>query len=82
MNTATHQQAQRICGTLGVYVRLIPPGAADTVHYRLKVPPDARGKIQLRAKVNYRKFAWWNTQWAYAGVRDPVSVALLSWPRA
>jgi tetratricopeptide (TPR) repeat protein len=21
--------------------------------------------------VNYRKFAWWNTQWAYAGVRDP-----------
>jgi tetratricopeptide (TPR) repeat protein len=25
----------------------------------------------LRAKVNYRKFAWWNTQWAFAGVRDP-----------
>ncbi len=24
----------------------------------------------LRAKVNYRKFAWWNTQWAFAGVRD------------
>ena len=21
--------------------------------------------------MNYRKFAWWNTQWAYAGVRDP-----------
>jgi len=21
--------------------------------------------------VNYRKFAWWNTQWAFAGVRDP-----------
>jgi tetratricopeptide (TPR) repeat protein len=53
------------------YVRLIPPGAADTIHYRLNVPPDARGKIQLRAKVNYRKFAWWNTQWAFAGVRDP-----------
>ena len=26
----------------------------------------------LRAKVNYRKFAWWNTQWAFAGVRDPA----------
>jgi tetratricopeptide (TPR) repeat protein len=53
------------------YVRLIPPGAADTVHYRLDVPQDARGKVHLRAKVNYRKFAWWNTQWAFAGVRDP-----------
>lgn len=53
------------------YVRLIPPGAADTVRYRLLVPPDAKGEIRLRAKVNYRKFSWWNTQWAYAGVRDP-----------
>ena len=53
------------------YVRLIPPGAADTIHYRLHVPPDAGERIQLRAKVNYRKFAWYNTQWAYAGVRDP-----------
>ena len=53
------------------YVRLIPPGAADTVHYRLQVPEDAGDRIFLRAKVNYRKFAWWNTQWAYAGERDP-----------
>ncbi len=53
------------------YVRLIPPGAADTVHYRLQVPPDAVGRISLKAKVNYRKFAWWNTQWAFGGVRDP-----------
>jgi tetratricopeptide (TPR) repeat protein len=52
------------------YVRLIPPGAADTVHYRLQIPKDAGQKIFLRAKVNYRKFAWWNTQWAFAGVRD------------
>jgi tetratricopeptide (TPR) repeat protein len=54
------------------YVRLIPPGAADTVHYRLDIPRDAGSKIFLRAKVNYRKFAWWNTQWAFAGVRDPA----------
>jgi Tfp pilus assembly protein PilF len=53
------------------YVRLIPPGAADTIHYRLQVPPDAGDRIYLKAKVNYRKFAWWNTQWAYAGIRDP-----------
>ncbi len=53
------------------YVRLIRPGAADTVHYRLTIPEDAGERIFLRAKVNYRKFAWWFTQWAYAGVRDP-----------
>jgi hypothetical protein len=53
------------------YVRLIPPGAADTVHYRLEVPEDCGDTITLRARVNYRKFAWWNTQWAFAGVRDP-----------
>jgi tetratricopeptide (TPR) repeat protein len=54
------------------YVRLIPPGAADTIHYRLRIPADAGDRIRIRAKVNYRKFAWWNTQWAYAGVRDPA----------
>src|SRR5262249_44779726 len=40
-------------------------------HYRVDVPPDAGNRIVLRAKVNYRKFSWWNTQWAFAGVRDP-----------
>jgi Flp pilus assembly protein TadD len=53
------------------YVHLIPPGAADTIHYRLVVPADCGDKITLTAKVNYRKFSWWNTQWAFAGVRDP-----------
>jgi tetratricopeptide (TPR) repeat protein len=57
------------------YVRLVPPGAADTIHYRLQIPDDAGDRITLRAKVNYRKFAWWNTQWAYAGVRDPQQPA-------
>jgi tetratricopeptide (TPR) repeat protein len=54
------------------YVRLVPPGAADTIHYRLRVPEDAGDSIRVRARVNYRKFAWWNTQWAFAGVRDPA----------
>jgi tetratricopeptide (TPR) repeat protein len=54
------------------YVRLIPPGAADTVHYRLQIPEDVGDRIFLRAKVNYRKFAWWLTQWSYAGVRAPA----------
>lgn len=50
-----------------VYVHLIPPGAADTVHYRLQIPKDARGHIHLTARLNYRKFAWVNTQFAFAG---------------
>ena len=52
------------------YVRLIPPGAADTIHYRLDIPEDSGDTISITARLKYRKFAWWNTQWAYAGVRD------------
>jgi Tfp pilus assembly protein PilF len=54
-----------------IYVHLIPPGAADTVHYRIHVPSDEAGHIHLRARLNYRKFAWWNTQFSFAGVHDP-----------
>jgi Flp pilus assembly protein TadD len=54
-----------------VYVRLIPPGAADTVHYRLKIPENVTGKIHLKTRMLYRKFAWWNTQFAFAGERAP-----------
>ncbi len=54
-----------------MYVHLIPPGAADTVHYRLHIPENSGEKITLRAKLNYRKFMWWNTQFSFAGVQDP-----------
>ena len=47
-----------------VYVHLIPPGAADTIHYRLKIPPNAGDKITLTARMCYRKFSWWNTHFA------------------
>jgi Tfp pilus assembly protein PilF len=57
-----------------VYVRLIPPGAADTVHYRLRIPENAGNKINLRARLCYRKFAWWNTQFSFAGISDPTHV--------
>ena len=53
------------------YVRLIPPGAADTIHYRLDIPAEAGDTITVTARLRYRKFSWWNTQWAYAGIRDP-----------
>ena len=55
-----------------VYVRLIPPGAADTVHYRMFIPESAGNKITLRARLCYRKFSWYGTQEAFAGLPDPT----------
>jgi len=53
-----------------VYVHLIPPGAADTVHYRLQIPQNAGDKITLQARLCYRKFSWWNTQFSFAGAPE------------
>ena len=53
-----------------VYVRLIPPGAADTVHFRMKVPAKSGNKITLTARLCYRKFSWFNTQFAFAGEHE------------
>jgi Flp pilus assembly protein TadD len=55
-----------------VYTRLIPPGAADTVHYRMFVPEDTGNKITLHARLCYRKFSWYGTQEAFAGQPDPA----------
>ena len=57
-----------------VYVRLIPPGAADTVHFRMHVPEGAGDKITLHSKLNYRKFMWFNTNFAFGGVPDTTQV--------
>src|SRR5207247_3061279 len=51
-----------------VYVHLIPPGAADTAHFRLHISENAGDKITLHAKLNYRKFSWFNTHFSFAGV--------------
>jgi Flp pilus assembly protein TadD len=56
-----------------VYVRLIPPGAADTVHYRVSIPENAGNKIMLHARLCYRKFSWYGTHEAFAGQPDPAS---------
>ena len=50
-----------------LYVRLIPPGAADVAHYRVRVPDDARGPITFTARLQYRKFSHAYTQFAYTG---------------
>jgi Flp pilus assembly protein TadD len=54
-----------------VYVHLIAPGAADTVHYRMHIPENVGSKITLHARLCYRKFSWWGTQFSFVGVPDP-----------
>jgi tetratricopeptide (TPR) repeat protein len=54
-----------------LYARQVPPGAADVVHYRMHIPADAVGPIALTARLNYRKFSRYYTQFAYAGVPRP-----------
>ncbi len=39
-----------------LYDHQIPPGASSVTHYRLKLPHDVRGPINIEAKLNYRKF--------------------------
>jgi Flp pilus assembly protein TadD len=63
-----------------LYVRLIPPGAADVVHYRVTIPKGARGPITLTAKLNYRKFSHYYTQFAYAGQPTPGQDPKLAGP--
>ena len=53
-----------------LYVSPIPPGAAHTVRYRLRVPEEVEGPVTLTARLNYRKFDWWHTQWTFRG--EPV----------
>jgi cytochrome c553 len=39
-----------------LYSHQIPPGAGQSVHYRLDVPADAAGPIAITARLRYRKF--------------------------
>jgi tetratricopeptide (TPR) repeat protein len=38
----------------------------------MKIPENAENKITLHARLLYRKFAWGNTQFAFAGILDPT----------
>ena len=50
-----------------VYARLIPPGAADVVHYLVEIPEQVKGPLTMRAKLNHRKFSHRYTAFSYAG---------------
>jgi tetratricopeptide (TPR) repeat protein len=54
-----------------LYAHLIPPGAADVAHYLVRIPVGAKGSIHFTAQLNYRKFSWYYTHFAYAGQPRP-----------
>jgi tetratricopeptide (TPR) repeat protein len=62
------------------YARLIPPGAADVAHFLVKLPRDVQGPVTITARLNYRKFSWYYTQFAYAGQPRPGQDARLAGP--
>ncbi|MCP3962061.1 MAG: hypothetical protein GY719_29820 [bacterium] len=41
---------------IALYNHQIPPGAADSLHYRLDVPLDVEGPITVEARLQFRKF--------------------------
>ncbi|MEM7582097.1 MAG: multiheme c-type cytochrome [Acidobacteriota bacterium] len=41
---------------VALYNHQIPPGAADSLHYRLDVPEDVAGPITVEVRLQYRKF--------------------------
>jgi tetratricopeptide (TPR) repeat protein len=48
------------------------------VHYRMFIPENTGNKITLHARLCYRKFTWWNTQFAFTGEPNEKSAALVS----
>lgn len=61
-----------------LYISQIPPGAAHTVRYRLRVPEEVRGPVTLTARLHYRKFQWWHTQWAFRGRAEAPTAAAVA----
>jgi hypothetical protein len=65
-NRINRRNAQDIF--VALYDNQIPPGAADVVHYRLTVPGDVSGSIEVSVKLQYRKF---DTEYMRLVVDDP-----------
>jgi tetratricopeptide (TPR) repeat protein len=54
-----------------LYDHQIGPGAAAVIHYRLDVPPDVAGPVELSARVRYRKFDYEYVRLVHGGNEPP-----------
>jgi hypothetical protein len=70
------RQPQEIHTTL--YSNQIGPGAARVVHYRVRVPEDARGAVELSAGVHYRKFSRDYTTFSLGAAHPSLPVTTLA----
>jgi hypothetical protein len=61
-----------------LYNNGIGPGAARVVHYRVRVPDDARGAITLSAGTHYRKFSRDYTTFSLGAAHPPLPVTTLA----
>jgi tetratricopeptide (TPR) repeat protein len=55
-----------------LYNHQIPPGAAQVVHYKLEVPADIRGPVELTVRLRYRKFDYAYMEYVYGRGKVPV----------
>jgi Flp pilus assembly protein TadD len=61
-----------------LYNNGIGPGAARVVHYRLRVPDDARGSVTLTAGTHYRKFSRDYTTFSMGASQPSLPVTTLA----
>ena len=54
-----------------LYDHQIPPGAGQVLHYRIDVPKDADGPVELRARLRYRKFDYEYMKLVHDGKEPP-----------
>ena len=55
-----------------LYDHQIPPGAANVVHYKLIVPPDVKGPVELTVRLRYRKFDQAYMEYVHKPLNRPI----------
>ena len=61
-----------------LYNNAIGPGAARVVHYRVRIPDDARGSVTLTAGTHYRKFSRDYTTFSLGAAHPSLPVTTLA----
>jgi tetratricopeptide (TPR) repeat protein len=55
-----------------LYDKQIPPGAGQVVHYKLKVPENIKGPVELKVKLRYRKFDYKYMEYVHKEKNAPI----------
>jgi tetratricopeptide (TPR) repeat protein len=55
-----------------LYDKQIPPGAGQVVHYKLVVPKDVAGPVEITVKLRYRKFDYKYMEYVHKDLGKPI----------